>query len=58
MENSLLKDYVSNAKKVLIGKGILKAAVLDKKITAMPAHNADNFDWRYLAAAQLFNPVV
>lgn len=53
MHNETLQDYIQEAKRKLVNKGILKTTVLDKKIIPKPAHEGDNFDWRYLCAAQI-----
>ena len=53
MHNEILQDYIQEAKRKLVKKGILKPAVLNKKITPKAAHESNNFDWRYLCAAQI-----
>lgn len=53
MHNEILQDYIQESKRKLVNKGILKPAALDKKITPKAAHESNNFDWRYLCAAQL-----
>jgi asparagine synthase (glutamine-hydrolysing) len=53
MENKTLQDYFYEAKKKLVASHILRKNVLDKKIDPKPAHADNNFDWRYLCAAQL-----
>ncbi|MEP6673879.1 MAG: asparagine synthase C-terminal domain-containing protein, partial [Ferruginibacter sp.] len=53
MQDSLFTDFIHEARKKLVNKGILKSSVLNKKIQPMTAHHADNFDWRYLSAAQI-----
>lgn len=53
MHNETLQDYVHEAKRKLVNKGVLKATALNKKITPKAAHEANNFDWRYLCAAQI-----
>lgn len=53
MQHPELQDYVQEAKKVLVQKGILKKAVLQKKIQPLDAHAAENYDWRYLVAGWL-----
>ena len=52
MENHRLRDYVMEAKKKLVTQKILLPKVIDKKPEPRAAHDADNFDWRYLTAAQ------
>jgi asparagine synthase (glutamine-hydrolysing) len=53
MGNAVLQEYMQEAKRKLVDRGILKTTVLNKKITPLPAHDANNFDWRYLCAAQI-----
>ena len=53
MHNETLQDYIHEAKKKLVNERILKPTILDKKIHPKAAHDADNFDWRYLCAAQI-----
>lgn len=53
MQDDKLKDYMHEAKKKLVNNDILDPVVLEKKPTPRHAHDADNFDWRYLCAAQL-----
>ena len=48
-------ESIQEAKRQLVKKGILKKEVLNKKIIPLAAHAADNYDWRYLCAAQLYN---
>jgi asparagine synthase (glutamine-hydrolysing) len=55
MSNTLMIENIQEAKRELVKKGILKSEVLNKKIIPMAAHAADNYDWRYLCAAQLYN---
>ncbi|HEX8333198.1 MAG TPA: asparagine synthase-related protein, partial [Segetibacter sp.] len=51
MQNKQMQDYIHESKKKLVKKGILKKEVLDKAINPQHAHEAGNFDWRYLSAA-------
>ena len=53
MENKTLQDYIYESKKKLVASKILKPGVLNKKIEAKTAHADNNFDWRYLCAAQI-----
>src|SRR5258705_12949963 len=45
MQEPELQDYMHEAKKKLVGKGILKPSALNKKITPTSTHDKDNFDW-------------
>ncbi len=49
-----VQEAIHDAKKKLVAEKILKPAVLQKKILPLPAHAADNYDWRYLSAASMF----
>jgi asparagine synthase (glutamine-hydrolysing) len=55
MENSLLQEYIRDAKTQLVKNGILKSSTLNKKIQPHNAYAAENFDWRYLIAAKCIN---
>jgi asparagine synthase (glutamine-hydrolysing) len=55
MEHGLLKEYMHESKKKLVTAGILRPAVLDKKVRPMDAHLADNFDWRYMCIARMMD---
>jgi asparagine synthase (glutamine-hydrolysing) len=55
MHNEILQDYIQESKRKLVNKGILKSSVLNKKITPKAAHETNNFDWRYLCAAQILS---
>jgi len=54
MENKSMQQLILSAKQKLVNEKILKPEVLDKKINALNAYDADNFDWRYLSASFLF----
>lgn len=58
MADATIIEYVQEAKRVLVKKGILKEQVLNKPVKPKGAHEKDNYDWRYLCAAQLFNTVI
>jgi asparagine synthase (glutamine-hydrolysing) len=51
MENKDLQDLIHEAKKKMVNRNILKKNVLDIPVNPLPSHAAENFDWRYLAAA-------
>ena len=51
LKNPVLQDYIHEAKKKLVDQRILTTKTLDKRVEPRAAHDADNFDWRYLAAA-------
>ena len=54
MEQPKLREFIHEAKTRLVRENILKPSVLMKKTKAMDAHEAENFDWRYLCAARMF----
>ncbi len=51
MQNETLREYIHEAKKTLVEEKILKPSSLNKKNQPLGAYAADNFDWRYLIAA-------
>lgn len=53
MKNSVLQEWVLNAKQKLCTAGILKKDTLDKPVRPAGAYEADNYDWRYLIAGTL-----
>jgi asparagine synthase (glutamine-hydrolysing) len=52
MQNKQLQDYMYESKKKLVQHDILKKAVLDEPVNPQAAHDAANYDWRYLSAAE------
>jgi asparagine synthase (glutamine-hydrolysing) len=54
MQHAVMQDYMLEARKKLVAAGILKKALINKKIQPLDAHAAGNFDWRYLVASRLF----
>ena len=54
MENKALQEYMHEAKRKLVYQKILTQNVLDKKIEPKNAPADNNYDWRYLCAAQLY----
>ncbi len=55
MENPVMKDYLYEAKSKLVKEDLLKPQVLAKKYKSHHAHDADNYDWRYLCVAQMLH---
>ena len=53
MRNKTLLEFIHESKRKLVNSRLLKPAVLDKKVVPLNAHDKDNFDWRYLCAAQI-----
>lgn len=54
MQTVPVQEAIREAKNKLVNEKVLKPAILNKSITPLSAHEADNFDWRYLSAAMLF----
>jgi asparagine synthase (glutamine-hydrolysing) len=53
MQQPVFKDYLHEAKKKLVKEKVLKESVLTKKVNPSNAHQADNFDWRYMCLAKM-----
>ena len=51
METDMMKDYLHEAKRKLVYNDILKPEALQRKHKALHAHDANNYDWRYLCVA-------
>lgn len=51
MQDANMQQLVQAAKEKLVQAGILQPSVLQQKPQPKAAHEADNFDWRYLCAA-------
>jgi len=58
MQDKKLQEMIQDAKNKLVNEKILKPEVLNKKIIPKAAHEADNYDWRYLSASLLFAPIL
>ena len=54
IKNDKLQELIIDAKKILIEENILKPEAINKRIEAKAAHEAANFDWRYLTSSFLF----
>lgn len=53
MSSSRMKEFVFAARQKLVAEKILESGVLHQPIIAKNAHDANNFDWRYVCAAQM-----
>jgi asparagine synthase (glutamine-hydrolysing) len=51
MQDPRVKEMIREAQKKLVGEKILQPHVLNKPIRHVSAHDAEPYDWRYLAAA-------
>ena len=54
MQDKKIQDVIISAKKKLVSEKILKPEVVNKKVHPLAAYDADNYDWRYLAAVTCF----
>lgn len=54
MQNPALQERIQEAKKLLVREQILNASVLTQPIQPRSAHEAGNYDWRFLSAAIVF----
>ena len=54
MEHPATIESIQEAKKVLVGEGVLQRRVLDKKVRPHDAHAAEALDWKYWTASLLF----
>ncbi|MCW3113303.1 MAG: asnB [Segetibacter sp.] len=52
MKNPQVEERIIESRKKLVKQGILKPEVLQKPIHHQAAHEAGNFDWRYLCVSQ------
>ncbi len=52
MQHTRVEEYIMESRRKLVHQGILKQDVLQKPVRHHSAHAAENFDWRYLCAAQ------
>ncbi len=52
MQHPAVTEYTHESRKKLVKEGILQPSVLQKPIRFQAAHEAANFDWWYLCAAQ------
>lgn len=52
MQHPKVEEYVHESRKKLVQYGILNKDVLQKPVRNQSAHEAGNYDWRYLCAAQ------
>ena len=53
MQNKKLQEMIMESKKQLVKEKVLNENVLTKKVQPKNAHEADNFDIRYLSAAAI-----
>jgi len=54
MRHPRVQEMIRAAKQMLVDERILQASVMGREIVPRSAHEAGNYDWRYLSAASLF----
>lgn len=54
MAHKDIREMIIEARKKLVQHRVLRPAILETEVKPAGAHDADNFDWRYLCAAELF----
>lgn len=52
MQHTKVEECIHESRRKLVQQGILKQDVLKKPVRHQSAHEAGNYDWRYLCAAQ------
>jgi len=55
MQNKVVQEKMINARERLVKENVLVPAILQTAIQPRSAHEANNYDWRYLCAAEMFN---
>lgn len=53
MQKATVQDMIASARKKLVDKNVLDAAVINKPVRPTRAHEGGSDDWRYLCAAYL-----
>jgi asparagine synthase (glutamine-hydrolysing) len=56
MQNKTIADYLLAAKQRLVQEKILSKTILQKPTNPKAAHEADNYEWRFLCTAEIINP--
>ncbi|MDB5191203.1 MAG: asnB [Segetibacter sp.] len=52
MQHKEVIEKIDEGRRKLVAEGVLNKEVLNKPIRTKEAHQAENFDWRYLSASQ------
>src|SRR6266496_662257 len=55
MQNSRVQEMIMESRKKLVEKKVLQPTILHEPVKPAGAHEAENFDWRYLCASEMFN---
>ncbi len=54
LENNRLQELVMESRKKLVSEKIITDKILQQPVQIKSAYEINNFDWRYLTAAQFF----
>jgi asparagine synthase (glutamine-hydrolysing) len=54
MQNKQVQELVIESRKKLVDKKVLQPGILNEPIKPAAAHDSENYDWRYLCAAEIF----
>jgi asparagine synthase (glutamine-hydrolysing) len=55
MQTKRMQEMVVEARKKLVEKKVLRQNILDAPIKPAAANDPDDYDWKYLCAAEMFN---
>jgi asparagine synthase (glutamine-hydrolysing) len=55
MEQDVMKEMVMESRLRLVEHKILRQEVMEEPLNARSAHEASNYDWRYLNAASIID---
>jgi asparagine synthase (glutamine-hydrolysing) len=55
MQTKRMQEMVVEARKKLVEKKVLRQNILDVPIKPAAANDPDDYDWKYLCAAEMFN---
>lgn len=54
MQNPFIQEMLYESKQLLVEKNVLLPSAVKQQVSPQAAHSSNNFDWRYLCAAELF----
>jgi asparagine synthase (glutamine-hydrolysing) len=53
MQNKQVQELIMESRKKLVDKKVLQTGILNEPINPTAAHDSENYDWRYLCAAEM-----
>ncbi|MEP6844432.1 MAG: asparagine synthase (glutamine-hydrolyzing) [Panacibacter sp.] len=57
MQNKQVQEMIIESRRKLVKEKVLQPTVIDAPLQPKAAHDAGNFDWRYLCASTIFNAI-